>query len=287
MYKYNVETTDIDRVDVYETVAILDTSWYCVAGKCFLIAASALGDTILFELKSDERLHRIDSIELNAGDENVLTLAIDVRTEHTDKENLVASDSRGNISLLTIGEGEIRTERKWEAHSFEAWTCSFDKWNPNVVYTGGDDTFLNIYDVRAEDVQLRLKNRSHIAGVTSVLSFDEHVCITGSYDENLRLFDTRAWRNPVDELQLGGGIWRIKPSKVNRDLLLCACMYKNFSVCEVDPSKTKIGLVATYTAHESICYGADWCPTKTEAGGQVMITCSFYDQKLCVSSVCE
>lgn len=288
LYKYDIYLNDIEQLDVIETAAILDANWHIIGNRCLLVAASALSEILLLELKSDDRLHLLDSLNLGANnDETLLTLALDVRTTATAKENLLASDSRGMVSLLTIGESNLVKERSWKAHSFEAWTCAFDKWNPNVVYTGGDDTFFHIYDIRSDEVQQMIKNKSHIAGVTSFLSFSENCLISGSYDENLRIFDTRNWRQPLASLPLFGGIWRIKSSNCDRNLLLCACMYKNFSVCRVSDELNAVNLVAEFTKHESICYGADWAPNRLCNGGKVMITCSFYDKKLCISTVHE
>lgn len=287
LFKYDMYLDDLERLDVIETAAILDANWLVVGNRCLLIAASALSEILVYELKTDDRLHLIDRINLaGPDDENLLTLAIDVRATPV-SENLIASDSRGMVSLLTVTQTNIVKQRTWKAHSFEAWTCAFDKWNPNVVYTGGDDTFMHVYDIRAADVQQTIKNKCHIAGVTSFLSFTENCLITGSYDEYLRIFDTRAWRAPVYELQLFGGIWRIKPSKCDRNRLLCACMYKNFSLCRINNERSELKLEAEFTKHESICYGADWAPNRLCNGGQVMATCSFYDKKLCISSVHE
>lgn len=144
---------------------------------------------------------------------------------------------------------------------------------------------LHVYDTRAPEVQQILKNKSHIAGVTSFLSYAENRLISGSYDEYLRIFDTRAWRQPISELQLFGGIWRIKSSKCDRNLLLCACMYKNFSLCRINDDHNALNLVAEFKKHESICYGADFAPNRLCNDGQVMITCSFYDKKLCISTI--
>lgn len=258
-----------------------------MGNKCYLVAASALAEIQMFELKGD-RLHLVHSLNLNTNSgDNVLTLSIDVRATlcSTNRENLVASDSRGIISLLTIGQSELINERSWQAHSFEAWTCAFDKWNPNIIYTGEDDIFFNIYDTRAAEVQQTMKNRSHGAGVTSFLCFSENILLSGSYDEKLRIFDKRSWREPIADLDLNGGIWRIKSSKFNRNLLLCACMYKNFSLCKINEELNGVERVAEYNEHESICYGADWAPNQLCNGGEVMITCSFYDKRLCVASV--
>lgn len=290
LYKYDIYLDDIEKKDVVETAAILDAKWHTIGNKSVLVAATALAEILLFELKTDERLHLIDTITLcGENDENMLTLSVDVRNSRyqSSNDNLLASDSRGNITLLSIGQDSIVKKKNWKAHAFEAWTCAFDKWNPNVVYTGGDDTFMHIYDIRADEAQQTIKSRSHIAGVTSLLSYSENRLITGSYDEQLRIFDTRSWRQPIAELQLFGGIWRIKPSKCDRTLLLCACMYKNFSVCRLTNELDGASVVAEYTKHESICYGADWAPNRLCNGDQVMITCSFYDKKLCISTVHE
>lgn len=275
-------------MQVIDTAAILDAKWHVMGNKCYLVAASALSEVLLFELCSDDRLHAIDKLNLcTDSDENLLALSIDVRKCNAlnEKENLLASDSRGKVSLLTICPDRIVRERNWKAHSFEAWTCAFDKWNSNIVYTGGDDTFFHVYDTRASDVQQIIKNKCHVAGVTSFLSYAENRLISGSYDENLRIFDTRNWRMPLSETPLQGGIWRIRLSKCDSQLLLCACMYKNFSVCRVNETKDNAESIAELNTHSSICYGADWSPNRRCDEKQVIITCSFYDKKLCISTV--
>jgi diphthamide biosynthesis protein 7 len=49
---------------------------------------------------------------------------------------VVASLSNGEIVLFS--EGPTSTEvGRWHAHDFEPWTCAFDYWKPDVVWTGG------------------------------------------------------------------------------------------------------------------------------------------------------
>lgn len=143
----------------------------------------------------------------------------------------------------------------------------------------------HVYDIRTSEAQRTLVNKSHVAGVTSFLSYAEHCLISGSYDESLRIFDTRSLRQPVTDLQLDGGIWRIKPSKCDRNLLLCACMYKNFTLCHINSEKSDLTIVGEFTKHANICYGADWAPGRLSNRSQVMVTCSFYDKLLCISTV--
>ncbi|KAG4076062.1 hypothetical protein HA402_010857, partial [Bradysia odoriphaga] len=107
-------------------------------------------------------------------------------------------------------------------------------WNNHIVYSGGDDTSLHVYD-RGISTKT-MTNKSHMAGVTSLLSLEnrEHILAIGSHDENLRIFDLRTFKNPLSSIDLKGGIWRIKPDPVLKDLLLYACMYHNFSFVNID-----------------------------------------------------
>lgn len=290
MYKYDIHINKLESLDCIQTAAILDAKWHISGEKCLLLVASALSEILLFELGFDEKLHPIDVFNMASDcEDNLLTLSLDISNDVfiNGGDNILASDSRGSVSLLSLTPSKITKRRDWKAHSFEAWACAFDKWNGNVVYTGGDDTFMHIFDVRSPETRKVVTNKSHTAGVTAILSYDEHRLITGSYDETLRIFDTRTWRQPLYGLMLFGGIWRIKPSKIERKMLLCACMYKNFSVCMLNEDVTEANLVAEFTRHESICYGADWAPSKLSSGNQIMATCSFYDKKLCLSTVGE
>lgn len=132
-------------MDVVETAAVLDTKWLVINNKCLLIAASALADVLVYELRPDKRLHIVDKYGLaDDMDGSLLTLSVDVR-DTTDRENVIASDSRGSVTLLTVTDTGITKERSWKAHNFEAWACAFDKWNSNVVYSGGDDTCRQIF----------------------------------------------------------------------------------------------------------------------------------------------
>ena len=101
----------------------------------------------------------------------------------------------------------------------------------------------------------------HDAGVCSIASHPmwENVLATGSYDENVFLWDTRNMRAPTATFHTGGGVWRLKwhPSKAEK--LLAACMYNGFRLldcgCEEKPNMLSI---MSYEKHKSIAYGADW-----------------------------
>lgn len=110
----------------------------------------------------------------------------------------------------------------------------------------------------------------------------EHVFLTGSYDEELRYFDKRSPKSSLCNINLYGGIWRIKQHPFNKQLLVTANMYKNFSVIKLDNKLPSFNICAEYFEHKSICYGVDWCP-EIENDKYYLSTCSFYDHKLCLS----
>ncbi|XP_001355259.3 diphthine methyltransferase [Drosophila pseudoobscura] len=292
LYHFDTGSGALERVQSIETAAVLDMKWlpaWSIDSGPLLATANALGEVEIYELLSDEKqLQRRMCLGLTAAEptaEAPLALALDWQRDG-DELQLVVSDSKGNINLLRYTpQGKLFVLSAWNAHSFEAWTCVFDRWTPHRVYSGGDDCLLQARDLRTE--QLVWTNRAHQAGVTCLLSHPKHdyQLLTGSYDEQLRVFDTRMMKRSLAEVNLGGGIWRLKPHPNRAEIILAACMYNNFSVVQLDLENSAVTMLGTYDEHSSICYGADWNPSLSEGDGLMhMATCSFYDHKMCVSS---
>ncbi|XP_075155113.1 diphthine methyltransferase isoform X2 [Haematobia irritans] len=296
LYEFDTNLETLVELDRIETAAILDMKWLSSSNNelPILAAATALGNIDIF-LIEESKLKYIQGTNLNPVDKDLLALSLDwgksVAGENMASNNLedriITSDSKGNISLLSwSAERNLEMIRTWHAHDFEAWICAFDKWNKNLAYTGGDDTFLLAYDMRT-DSRVFL-NKSHNAGVTCLLSHPkrENILLTGSYDEKLRIFDSRSMKAPLAEIDLQGGIWRIKSDPLNHNFIICACMYHNFSVVDLTNVNSPL-LVGEFNEHKSICYGADWCLNvdESDAAKLYMATCSFYDHKLCISSI--
>lgn len=295
LFKVNQQLKKLQHLQSLETAAILDMKWLnekhwhnSDRNEPILATANALGQVEIYELR-DEHLMLCTTHALDKKETSTLALSLDwsMYSENHRQRNLIVSDSSGSISLLNFNVElkQLTLTHKWNAHSFEAWICTFDKWNSNTIYTGGDDTFLHAYDLRS--FERHLTNMSHMAGVTCLLSHptQPNILLTGSYDENVRIFDTRSMRKPLDDLNLKGGIWRLKSDPLNNDLVLVACMYHNFSIVNLNMNSTSLlKLVGVYEEHESICYGSDWCHGIQE-DGMLIATCSFYDHKLCLSCV--
>ncbi|XP_017090580.2 diphthine methyltransferase [Drosophila bipectinata] len=291
VYLYQFDGGSLERLQSIETAAILDMKWLPSWGNesgPILATVTSLGKLETFELLEDKQIlekRTCLALEEDKDVEPPLALALDWKQEGSAIQ-LAVSDSNGGLNLINYTpQGKLTLEKSWKCHGFEAWTCAFDRWSPHVLYSGGDDMLLLAHDLRSPEEQKIWTNRAHMAGVTCLLSHPshEHHLLTGSYDEQLRLFDTRSMKRTLAEVNLGGGIWRLKPHPLNKDLILTACMYTNFSVVELDAKSPELRLLGAYEEHKSICYGADWAPTGGKA--LTMATCSFYDHKLCVTRV--
>ena len=45
--------------------------------------------------------------------------------------------------------GVLEIVQTSKQHDFEAWICTYDSWDPNLIYSGGDDCKLKIWDLRS------------------------------------------------------------------------------------------------------------------------------------------
>ncbi|XP_055637453.1 diphthine methyltransferase homolog isoform X2 [Toxorhynchites rutilus septentrionalis] len=264
-----------------ETSAVLDQKWHSSIPS--MAVANSNGEISMYKFSTENLLTPEDTLKISSEEEGeILALSLDW-TSQGDK--LAVSDSKGGISIISVEESSLRQVHRWVAHTFEAWICAFDKNNQNILYTGGDDSLLCVYDMRCLQFTIaKMKNKSHRAGVTSILSFSqqENLLATGSYDDNLRIFDIRSMKSSVSETNLQGGVWRLKSHPIQPSQILCACMYHNFSVVTLNEDHS-ISVDAEYNEHGSICYGCDWSYKKSERSAKYFASCSFYDHKMCLA----
>lgn len=116
-------------------------------------------------------------------------------------------------------------------------------------------------------------------------------------------------KHPVYKSHMSGGVWRIKWSPHTYQTILAACMHGGFNAVDCEgalKASKEPEVLATYTEHESIAYGADWSHLMLDSikslclGSDLSVredlipelesedlllisTCSFYDHKLCIS----
>ncbi|ANQ09355.1 Uncharacterized protein PCOAH_00036210 [Plasmodium coatneyi] len=147
-------------------------------------------------------------------------LSFDAFDESPDK--VFVTFSNGDVCLLLDG----KSTQLWKAHEYHVWTCTFNG-SENVVTTGSDDCSFAIWDLRTTTAPSARNTKSHSQGVTAV-KFDSHrqQLYTASYDNKIRIFDTRNVQDPLRTVDVKSSIWRLKflykGTDVN-ELLVAAC----------------------------------------------------------------
>ncbi|GAB6027229.1 Diphthine methyltransferase [Chamberlinius hualienensis] len=263
--------------------AILDIKWSerLVNNNPTFVAANAKGKIEMYQFQNNNLKYMT---AFNVGNELLLSLDWLTSASSSNSELLLAvSGSSGLISVIgTHSNGDMRRLQQWEAHTYEAWTTAFDRWNSNIVYSGGDDCLLKGWDKRQPSQTF--KSSRHTMGVTSIASnpFRDHILATGSYDENILLWDSRNMNSPVFSYHTGGGVWRLKWDPKDGQYLLAACMHHGVIVVDYK-NLEQPRLVTHYNNHKSMAYGIDWSRRIDENAWPVntaVASCSFYDHAL-------
>ena len=284
LYLKNIENNENPLlVQTIHTSAILDMKWCrkTINGFPILAIVTSVGETIIYKLTEKDQNMQLEFCDKFTIDE-ALILSLDWSNSILDEEcpRIVTSDSRGYINLLQVKNLHIDLLQSFKAHEFEAWISAFNYWNPNIIYTGGDDSKFRGFDLRCDPAVSTFTNKSHLSGVTSIQSNTnhEHQLANGSYDEIVNIWDTRNMKKSLKSKNLGGGIWRVKWEPYGRDLLLTACMYNGFHVINTE---NELEIHASFNEHKSIAYGCDWY-YKTNEDDSTVASVSFYDHLFCL-----
>jgi len=274
-----------------ETAAVLDAKWcWKLLGDQSLAGiVDAKGVLSLYGLNSEEKFEEVNSS--SPRDDGVLFLSLDWNNRIAEVDPTIAvSQSNGNISLWRLANAQLLEIGNWKAHDFEAWITAFDYWDPNTVYSGGDDALFKSWDIR--DFSCSSTSRRHSMGVCSIQSHPrkEYILATGSYDEHVLIWDKRNFKKPLSDTHINGGVWRIKWSpfhdKNGSDYISTASMHAGFHVLKIDENGNG-SVIETNTSHESLGYGIDWQNKmgNIEQDKALLACCSFYDHKLSVWKV--
>lgn len=262
-----------------ETAGVLDVKWAHGAQSRGLVGrADADGRLALLRFDDgQDALSDVGRVEVCEG----ICLSLDwsdrVAAAAT---RVVVSRNDGQISVVDPATETV--ELAWTGHGLEGfgeevWIAAFNYWDPQVVWTGADDTRLKGWDRRTACARPSFVNKTHSMGVCTIQFHPhrEHLCAVGSYDEHLRIFDARQPREPLSETHLGGGVWRVKWHPRDPRQAVAACMHNGFHVVEFEDIEADSAgtSVAHYTGHESLAYGVDWCL----GDPSIVASCSFYD----------
>ncbi|KAK4054768.1 hypothetical protein OIV83_000692 [Microbotryomycetes sp. JL201] len=311
---YLAKLNTFDELDRDERQGRIDLSSKMSKGSQILAVADSKGKVTLNKMVNGQ-LSTTDVIR--CANEDTLCLSLDWSNRgslNSDSESIAVSLSDGSLCTLDPSPTNYKVTRRWHAHDFEPWIAAYDCWSPNIVWSGGDDLKLKKWDLRMigcnvqgrddDDVDREVTpvavNKRFDGGVTSIQSHPtrEHVLAVGSYDAQVRIFDSRKLTSPVSSFDAGGGIWRLKWHNVQSERLLVAAMHDGFKVIDVpwlSNSTTSVSLesgtgqdielVTRFDGHESLAYGADWSHgLKDRQGRDVITSCSFYDHLMHVWS---
>ncbi|EEP82738.1 predicted protein [Uncinocarpus reesii 1704] len=181
-------------------------------------------------------------------------------------------------------------------------------------------------DVSSRSWQLDDRGRHHDAGVTAILPLfaDETgiIILTGSYDENIRVYHFKGRAEVLASKNLGGGVWRLRLIQIEDSqatdirsrhyqsdldlrrsyLILASCMHGGARLLRVSyfasrgnsqdgEGKWEINLLAEFKEHQSMNYASDFYRGGQKGDGPensaeecpvLCVTSSFYDKRVCV-----
>ena len=288
LFKFDGASKCLSEVQTVSTAAVTDMKWCDYNGTPLLGVTSSSGKFDLYSLVENNDAYKFEN--LSSIDVCSPNLSLSLDWARTTEPKVTISDSGGCISVVKLAENgsEVLLDQNWKAHNFDAWITAYDRWSTHIVYSGGDDCLLKGWDTRTECYKPIFVNKNHTMGVCGIQSSPlvEHVFASGSYDEQVHLWDSRSMREPLGTCDVGGGVWRLKWHPRKAEYLLAACCHSGFHVLKFHTkSEGKAEVVASYTGHESLAYGADWgrCSSSGDHGDglhEVMATCSFYDHRL-------
>uniref|UniRef100_A0A0C9QTQ2 methylated diphthine methylhydrolase n=2 Tax=Fopius arisanus TaxID=64838 RepID=A0A0C9QTQ2_9HYME len=283
---------------------VLDMKWAHVLyeGHVLLGVVNSIGYLQLWQLTEESQMNLLVETKIRCVDDEYLALSLDWSTgrscwNQSTEARITISDSKGFITVYSISQEKLHCLGSQLAHQFEAWITSFNYWDTNVIYSGGDDCKFKWFDTRT-GLKSVGSNAVHTAGVTSLHSNvgKEYLLASGSYDEVLRLWDTRHLRKAISETNMSGGIWRLKWDPFYHKYLFAACMYGHFKIIDCQHNDNP-KILEQLKEHESIAYGCDWSSLSKvqvkqkidsdnyEDDAMLVATCSFYDHTLKLSAL--
>lgn len=187
----------------------------------------------------------------------------------SDSSLVVTTDNKGHAYIVDLNTSLIVST--WLAHSLpyvpgegcEVWSCAVTS-DAHTVVTGGEDGSMKQWDARSR-AQIS-QSKVFEAGVVFVDFLRESdQILTGSYDENVRVFDRRNLKNVLKEKKLSGGVWNIEQ---NDQEYCVSCMYGGYSILN---SET-LDIV-----HQNRDVGANLLYGATRISNKSVVFCTFND----------
>lgn len=243
----------------------------------FLATTQNMGCLQTFRLNREEDPPRLESPQLIHFDVDTSLLYL---TWHpTEEKTLAYTLSTGGVVTADMSRIQHQPDYWYQPHSDQAWTCEWSH-DGRIVYSGADDSVLNAQDIETRKTVWK-DSKTHQAGVTAIMARpDGNTLITGSYDDNLRVFDLRT-RGVVGQINLEGGVWRLNKRGGDDRSIVASCMYKGTRVVDLGADLRTPSVVARFEENQSMNYGSDTHPEDPNT----IVSCSFYDKRVSIWEV--
>ncbi|KAK3110006.1 hypothetical protein LTR53_016156 [Teratosphaeriaceae sp. CCFEE 6253] len=309
---YELKDDEIVHVATEPTpdFAILNLQWspHSPANGEVLAVATSTGLLVFYELRREQSQMRLASRGMHrVCDASTLVLSLAWHPAQAGVVGVTLSDGRICLCASMSGkpwadEGATLSVTTVHEHSLEAWTLAFRQHDDGVdVLSGGDDLVLQLSTANGDDVfASRWQDRKlHQAGVTAILPIADDLVMTGSYDDHIRLISTPSVgrRQLLAEMDLGGGVWRLKLISDSADkacaaaaegsrsmVILASCMHAGSRVLRLsrsaDTEDWSFENLARFEEHKSMNYGSDVQPGLGIV--KAIVSTSFYDKLLCL-----
>ncbi|KAJ4359368.1 hypothetical protein N0V95_002198 [Ascochyta clinopodiicola] len=315
-----------DVVEIVQTLAtpsaILDVHFLPQEGADSIFGvATSTGSIGIYQL-DQESANDVPEIQLlqtiQYFPENELITAF---SWHPEQSAVGMTLSTGKVCL---GKVDLENPSHMDVglHELEAWTLAFLP-DGTGIYSGGDDSALKYTELPRDHPDSKEEiaganyapswimswsdKKAHSAGVTAILPLHSDSAsswiVTGSYDDHIRLIHapTVGRRQVHAEMDLGGGVWRLKvldkklapqaaansseatqpPEEV---LLLVSCMHAGARIVKLVRSgeEWSFEVLAKFEEHKSMNYGSDSQIGLNASGQRTFVSTSFYDRLLCL-----
>lgn len=305
---------------------MLDLQWdpHANQGEESLAVATSTGDVGFYAVSQGKGLLELEHVRTLVVDADALVLSVLWHPMRRHVLGVTLSDGRvlllqrhdGNALWSAESEGDALQTKEVHTHDLEAWICSFlpssspsvpDPEEDSIVLSGGDDISLRCTHLTTQNSSpspLWQDRKLHQAGITCLLPLPlpdtSNLVISGSYDDHIRLLSLPpvGRKRVLAELDLGGGVWRLKILHQNHDekdgdsvVLLASCMHAGSRIVKLvreaeadlqacEDAAWRFEVLGKFEEHRSMNYGSD--AIRSSDGRWRVVSTSFYDKLMCL-----
>ncbi|KRX74353.1 Diphthamide biosynthesis protein 7, partial [Trichinella sp. T6] len=274
--KYDFQENQLVEIDRCTGPGVYQLIW---VGDDRILTANSDGSLRLAAQTHTDVWHWFSSVPLSS----CTILSVLSRNE----TNFVASDAGGYVHIVSLDEADFQLEKSWLAHKHsgyfksacEVWSLAKDPNSYHILYTGGEDGLLKLWDCRIQLLEAELMNSFHRAGVVCIRPNQQrsHILATSGYDDLLALWDIRNMQQCIDFIDLNSAAWTIRWDNENDQMrLLCACLSEGVAEISVENESTLKLTRKDQRFGANLVYGCDWLCAKDNT----VIFCTFKSKSI-------